>query len=124
VFEPVEAVFFTGGPLLPALFTKTVDRFHLEQWQNQQNEQQVMSTVAFFLGNVAAAQPGPEIQGTKSVIELYVRIIRTVFQVILNFSFKLNAVCGRHNERAPFVILFMFSMTYSYHKSESFSTLI
>jgi hypothetical protein len=107
VFEPVKAVLFARGPLMPAFFTETVDRFDLEQGHNQQNEQQVMSTVAIFLGNVAAAQPGPEIQRTKNAIELYVRIIWTVSQVIFNFPFKFNAICGRHNERAPFLILFI-----------------
>ena len=63
--------------------------------------------VALFLGNVTAAQPGPEIQRTKSAIELYVRIIWTISQVILNFPFKFDAICGRHNERAPFLILFI-----------------
>ena len=65
-----------------------------------------MSAVSLFLGNIAAAQPGPEIQRTKSAIELYVRIIWAVSQVILNFSFKFDAICGRHDERAPFLVLY------------------
>jgi len=56
VFEPVKAVLFARGPLLPAFLTETVDRFDPEQRHNQQNEQQVMTAVAIFLVNFAAAQ--------------------------------------------------------------------
>jgi len=106
MFEPVEAVLFASRPLLPAFFTETVDRFDLEQRQNQHDKQQVVRTVAVFLDNVVAAQPCSEIQRAKGSVELNVGIIWTVYQIILNFSFKLDAIRGRHNERAPFLILY------------------
>ena len=70
-----------------------------------------MRAVAVFFNNVGSAQPSPEIQRTEGVVELDVRIVWTFFQVIFNFPFELVTVCGRHNERAPFVILLLFSQT-------------
>jgi hypothetical protein len=77
--------------------------------------------ISLLLFNVCPAEPGFKLQRLENAIDFRIINILAIFQVKLDFSFKILTISGMHISRTPLGGLCLNSAAYIYHNLESFS---